>query len=153
MDFEKLTIEELDQHAMDIIIFDEINAISPILRGHIFIEKILETILYRNLEKPEIFLKRRKPFEIKLDLAASMGLIDESTYSSFKAINNVRNNYAHRHVYNISKEELSGFKNKWDKKQSLAFEAAYQKSSNEGAKIATLFLCWQAMNLLKHTQK
>jgi len=45
MNFNNLTYDELDQHAMERLVFDDIE-ISPILKGHIFIEKVLETWLF-----------------------------------------------------------------------------------------------------------
>ncbi len=146
MNFDELSFDELDQHAMESLVFDE-NEISPILKGHIFIEKVLETLISKNLLLPEALFKRTRSFELKIDLALAMGLIDLKYYSAFKAINNVRNNYAHKHNYKVSIADLSGFKFDWEKIQDQAFSLACIKSEGEATRIATIFLCWKAIHL------
>lgn len=148
MSFNTLSFDELDEHAMERLIFDE-EEISPILKGHIFIEKILETLISSNLVTPKALFKRTRSFELKVDLALAMGLIDEKYFSSFKAINNIRNNYAHKHDYKVTIQELSGFKFEWEAIQKKAFEGACTKGAGEAARIATIFLCWKAIHLIK----
>ncbi|WP_036300372.1 hypothetical protein [Methylotenera sp. L2L1] len=147
MNFDELSFEELDQHAMERLVFDD-EEISPILKGHIFIEKVLEVLISKNLSTPEAFFKRTRSFELKTDLALAMGLIDEKHYSAFKAINKIRNNYAHKHNYKVSIEDLSGFKFEWVEIQNKAFEAACTKGAGEAARISTIFLCWKAIHLI-----
>jgi hypothetical protein len=148
LNFNELSFDELDQHAMEKLVFDD-QEISPILKGHIFIEKVLETLISNNLKKPEALFKKMRSFELKADLALAMGLINQQYYSAFKAINNIRNNYAHKHDYSVSIEELSGLKFEWADIQNKAFKAACSKSSGEGVRIATIFLCWKAIGLIK----
>lgn len=148
MSFNKLTFDELDQHAMERLVFDDAE-ISPILKGHIFIEKVLEALISNHLKNPEAFFKNRRTFELKIDLAKAMGLINDKYVSAFKAINNVRNNYAHVHDYQVSIEDLSGFKFDWADIQKEAFKAACTKGAGEAARIATIFLCWKAIWLIK----
>ena len=148
MDLNELSFDELDQHAMERLVFDD-EEISPILKGHIFIEKILEALISNNLVNPNALFKRRRSFELKADLARSMGLIDEKYYSAFKAINNIRNHYAHIHDFKVTVEELSGFKFDWEDIQNQAFKVACSKGAGEAARIATIFLCWKAIHLIK----
>lgn len=147
MDFSKLSFEELDQHAMEKLVFDE-EEMSSILKSHIFIEKILETVLSKNLPKPDALFKRTRTFELKFDLALAMGLIDSKYYSAFKALNKIRNNYAHKHDYKVTVEELSGLKFDWVEVQDKAFASASTKGAGEAARIATIFLCWQSIHLI-----
>lgn len=147
MSFDELSFDELDQHAMERLIFDD-EEISPILKGHIFIEKILETLISKSLKDSGVFFKTTRSFDLKTDLALAMGLIDGKYYSAFKAINKVRNNYAHKHDYKVSLEDLSGFKFDWVDIQNKAFKAASSKSTGEAARIATIFLCWKAIRLI-----
>ena len=65
------SFEDLDQHAIEQLVL-ETDELSPILRGHIFIEKILETLISRNLEMPQAFFSRNRGFDLKLDLARAM---------------------------------------------------------------------------------
>lgn len=87
MNFNDLSFDELDEHAMARLVFDD-EEILPILKGHIFIEKVLETLISNNLKTPKALFKKNRSFELKIDLARSMGLIDEKHYSAFKTINN-----------------------------------------------------------------
>ena len=151
MKFNDFTFEELDQHAMERLVFDD-TEISPILKGHIFIEKVLETLISNNLPNPDALFKSRRSFELKTDLARAMGLINEKYVSAFKAINNIRNNYSHVHDYQISIEDLSGFKFDWEKIQNEAFKVACTKGAGEAARIATIFLCWKAIWLIKQPE-
>lgn len=148
MDFDKLTYDELDQHTMEQLVLEE-DEISPILRGHLIIEKVLETLLSKNFERPSSFFRERSSFKLKVDLAYSLGLINNKYKSAFLALNNIRNNYAHKHNYRVSLDELSGLKFDWTKKQNLAFDVACLKGAGEAAKISTVFLCWKAILLIK----
>lgn len=148
MNFDDLTFDELDEQAMSRLVFDE-EDMSPILKGHIFIEKILETLVSKHLKRPQAIFKRTRSFEFKADLALAMGLIEEKCYSAFMAINAVRRNYAHQDDYHLSVKELSGFKLNWAASQNKAFEVACSKSTTEAARIATIFLCWFAIRQLK----
>ena len=151
MDFDKFTFEELDQHAMEKLVFEE-DEMSPILKGHIFIEKILETLISKNMLNPNPFFRTRRSYILKLDIAFAMGLINEKYYSAFRAINNIRNNYAHKHNYVVTIEELSGLKFDWVNIQNQAFQSACIQGSGEAAKIATIFLCWKAIHLIKEPE-
>lgn len=148
MSFDTLSFDELDEHAMERLIFDE-EEISPILKGHIFIEKILETLISNNLHTPQALFKRTRSFELKVDLALAMGLIDQKYFSAFKAINNIRNNYAHKHDYKVTIKELSGFKFDWEPVQNKAFDVACSKGAGEAVRLATIFLTWKAIHLIK----
>jgi len=151
LNFNDLSFDDLDQHAMERLVFDN-NEISPILKGHIFIEKVLETLISNNLSNPDALFKSRRSFELKIDMAKAMGLIDEKYVSAFKAINNVRNNYAHKHDYKVSIEDLSGFKFDWEDIQNQAFQVACTKGAGEAARIATIFLCWKAILLINNPE-
>ena len=147
LDFNKLTFDELDQAAMERLVFDD-NEISPILKGHLVIEKVLETLISNSLSKPDAFFRNRRTFDLKIDLAKSMGLIDEKYESAFKALNRIRNNYAHKGDYQVNIDELNGIKFDWEDIQNQAFDVACTKGVGEAARLATIFLCWKAIHLI-----
>lgn len=148
-DFEEASFNELDQHAMERLVFDT-NEISPILNGHLFVERILDTLISRSLTHPDALFKRNRiGFELKVDLARALGLLPEKYVSAFKALNNVRNNYAHQSDYKVSFAELNGFKFDWEPIQKQAYEVACGKGVEEAARIATIFLCWKAIHLIE----
>ncbi|QJF16999.1 hypothetical protein HHA33_10800 [Phytobacter diazotrophicus] len=152
MNFEDLSFEMLDQYAMERLVFDE-EELSPILKGHIFIEKILENLISRNFVDQKVFFKSTRSFDLKVDLALAMGLIDEKYYSAFKAINKVRNGYAHKHDYKVSLAELNAFKFDWESIQNKAYKVACNKGIADAARIATIFLCWKAIHLISSPEE
>lgn len=148
MNFNDFSFEEMDKNVMERLVFDD-EEISPILKGHILIEKILETLISNHMQTPSAFFNKSRSFELKTDLACAMGLINEKYYSAFKAINNIRNNYAHKHDYKVSINDLNSFKFDWEDIQNQAFKAASTKGTGEAARIATIFLLWKALYLIK----
>jgi uncharacterized protein YutE (UPF0331/DUF86 family) len=73
---------------------DEIERIDlRILRSHLYFEHIMEEILEKFLEKPKNIVKFR--YKQKMDLMASLGLINEETYQNLKLMNRMRNHIAH----------------------------------------------------------
>jgi hypothetical protein len=68
-----------------------------------------------------------------------MGLLNNKYYSAFKAINKVRNNYAHKHDYKVTLEELNAFKFDWVEIQNKAFAVACGKSIGEGQVLPQCF--------------
>jgi hypothetical protein len=148
MNFIDYTYEQLDGHIMSKFVFEE-DEMSPLLKGHIFIEKCLDVLLIKNFPNPNVFFKKTRSFELKLDIAFSMGLFDESYYSAFKCANKIRNDYAHEHNYTLVLESLNGLKLNWTDLQKETFQVACSKSNGEGLKIAILFLCWSAIGLIK----
>lgn len=149
MDFEKATFEDLDQQAIQQMVFSS-DEISQILKGHLFIEKILEVLISKTLHNPKALFSKNRSFELKIDLAKAMGLIQESHFSCFKALNIIRNNYAHRANYEVSFEEISSLKLNWEPLQHQAFAKACEKGIAEATKIAMLFLCWSSIRLIKN---
>jgi len=149
MEFKGRLYEEVDQQVMEQLVFDD-GAISPILKGHLFVERVLEELIEEKLSHPAAILKRgRLSFELKVDLARALGALSENHVSAFKALNNVRNNYAHDGAYQVTFEELNSFKLGWEPIQRKAYEVAREKGANEAARIATIFLCWDALMLVK----
>lgn len=151
MNFEDLTHNELDEILMEKLIFDN-EELSPILKGHLFIEQVLETLIKRALPNPDSIFKRQLSFDIKVELAKSLDLLSDKYVSAFKAINRVRNSYAHGWDYQVSLEDLTGFKFDWEPIQNEAYEGACTKGPSEAARIATIFLCWKAALLIQNSE-
>lgn len=113
------------------------------------LKKILETLISKNLPHPKVFFSRNRSFDLKLDLAKAMDLLNEKYYSSFRALNNIRNSYAHRANYKVSFEEINSLKFDWEPIQNKAFKAACKKGVDEAVKIAMIFICWKAICLIQ----
>lgn len=50
-------------------------------------------------------------------------------------------------------EELNGFKFDWEPIQNKAYKVACEKSVEEAANLATIFLCWKAIHLIKEIEE
>ena len=91
-------------------------------------------------------------FELKVDLADALGVLPPSHVSAAKALNNIRNAYAHREDHKLSVEELNSLKIKWAPIQKKAYAAALNKGPEEAASIAIIFLNWSFLRLLHPAQ-
>lgn len=56
MNFEDLSYDDLDQHMMERMVFED-DTISPVIRGHLFVEKILRTLILKNMENGDTFFR------------------------------------------------------------------------------------------------
>jgi hypothetical protein len=133
IDFVTATHEDLDQYGMELLVF-EAPELSKILRGHLLIERTLEALIARKLEKPKkLFDNHRVTFELKVDLADALGVL-------------------HREDHKLSVEELNSLKIKWAPIQKKAYAAALNKGPEEAASIAIIFLNWSFLRLLHPAQ-
>lgn len=149
MDFKGTSFDDIDQQVMEQLVFDD-SSISPILKGHLFVERVLEELIGQKLKHPTAILKRgRLGFELKIDLAHALGSLSTKHVSAFKALNNIRNGYAHNGDYQVSIETLNSLKLDWVPIQRKAYKKACERGPSEAARIATIFLCWGALNLVK----
>jgi hypothetical protein len=148
-DFNAASAHELDEHIMESLVFDR-PAATPVVTAHLLIEQILETLLARKLKDfDSIADHHRLSFDLKVDLASSLGLIGPKHRSAFKALNGIRNNLAHRHGFRLEMPSLNSLKFDWVPIQNKAFEVACQKGIDEAARIAVIFLCWKAQVLIQ----
>lgn len=148
IDFKTASHDELDEYGMQMLIYDA-PELSVVLRGHLLIEQVIETLISQKMKHPNRFFNnQRVPFEMKVDLASALGVLPETHLGAAKALNNIRNSYAHREDHMLSIEELNSLKIRWSKKQKQAFELACSKGIEEAARLAIIFLNWSFLNLL-----
>ncbi|RYC17652.1 hypothetical protein [Ciceribacter ferrooxidans] len=149
VNFETATYDELDEHAMQQLVMDN-SAVSAILRGHLFVEGVIEQLVRRALPKPDAIMgKGNLNFDMKIDLARALDVLSDQHVSQFRAINRIRNRYAHDAGYQVTVAELNAFKFDWAESQNKAFEVSVARGPDEAARIATVFLCWEALSLIK----
>jgi len=118
MDFRTASVDKLDQHAMELLSFGT-GELSPILKGHLFIERVLATLIAQNIPKPASLLsKHRLSFEVQVDWARSLSLLTETYVSAFNALNKIRNTDAHAASYKVTFGELTCLK--FDRERSSA---------------------------------
>lgn len=147
MNFEDLDFNDLDELSVQHLIFDT-KELTYILKGHLFIERIIEALIRKNIKNPEVLFKQQLSFSLKLNLAISLGLITQKYVTPIKALNKLRNQYAHDGNYNVTVKELLQLKYHWEPIQKKAFETAVKKGIEDATMIATLFLCWACIHLL-----
>ncbi len=134
---------------MGLLALDEAPELSKVLRGHLLIERTIETLISRRLEKPRKFFdNHRATFEMKVDLADALGALPTPYVSAAKALNRIRNAYAHREDHKLSIEELNSLKIKWVPIQKQAYTVALAKGPAEAAGLAIIFLNWSFLRLL-----
>lgn len=149
INFDTATHEELDEYGMGLLALDEAPELSKVLRGHLLIERTIETLISRKLEKPKmLFDNHRITFEMKVDLADALGVLPSPYVSAAKALNRIRNAYAHREDHKLSIEELNTLKIKWEPIQKQAYAIALAKEPEEAAGLAIIFLNWSFLRLL-----
>ena len=149
--YEGATFDDLDQRAVDKLIFEGGEG-QFILKAHLFIERLLDTAIKRALRHPErLYSKNRLSFELKTDLARSLGVLPERFVSPIRALNGLRNNVAHTDDFRPTIEQLRRLRLDWEPLQGRAFQAATAKRIGEAERIACLFLAWRCIHLVSES--
>lgn len=148
IDFKTATHDELDEYGMQVLVLDA-PELSVILRGHLLIERVIEALISQKMKRPDRFFENQRiTFEMKCDLAFALGVIPDAHLSAAKALNNIRNSYAHREDHKLSFEELNSLKIRWTATQKKAYAMACTKGVDEAARISIIFLNWSFLGLL-----
>jgi hypothetical protein len=148
IDFKTASHDDLDDYGMQMLIYDA-PELSVVLRGHLLIEQVIEALIAQKMKYPDRFFNNQRiSFEMKVDLASALGVLPETHLGAAKAMNNIRNSYAHREDHSLSIDELNSLKIRWDKKQKQAFDMACTKGVDEAARLAIIFLNWSFLKLL-----
>lgn len=125
MDIDKKKLnEQIDEYIETIKDFIEYTKsedfMGIILRGHLYIENELNTLIKNALINPDAIVLPY--FSTKLDAAFSMGIIEERWYGAFKKLNKIRNKYAHDLGYEFTEkdyEDLVSTLSKEDKEEFM----------------------------------
>lgn len=148
IDFQSASHEEIDNYGMQLLVWDA-PELSVILRGHLLIERVIEALISEKMTNPKKFFgNQRISFEMKCDLAAALSVIPDAYIGAAKALNNIRNAYAHGENHLLSIEELNSLKIGWTSLQNQAYAGACTKGVDEAARIAIIFLHWSFLRLL-----
>ena len=151
-DFSRSTLEDIDQYVMGKLVWHD-QTLSHILIGHLMIEGLVEALIASRLPYPDrLFSTRNLSFEAKLNLASSMDALTDGHAAAAKALNKLRNRYAHDRNFEISLGDLSPFQFGWSSDQKKAFKLAGTKGVGEALQIALIFLSFSFQALL-HVQK
>lgn len=103
---------KLEEFVEDINIFLEDtkgeNPLQIILRGHLYIEHEIVSLLRLELKDPDFILKGLM-FENKLKLAVALGIMPKESFSVYKRLNEIRNKYAHQLEYELTEQDFTNF--------------------------------------------
>ena len=148
IDYLVFSYDDLGMRATRLLAYDA-TEISAILRGHLQVERIIEALIAQKMTKPERFFKsQRISFKTKVDLASALGVLPDTYVGAAKALNNIRNRYAHEEEHKLTFRELNSLKIKWASAQNKAYAVVCSKGVEEAARIAVLFLIWSFLKLL-----
>ncbi|MCX2495253.1 hypothetical protein OQX63_17315 [Pedobacter sp. PF22-3] len=147
MNFDNLNFEELDNLAVQYLVFDT-KELAYILKGHLYVERILEALIRKKISKFDNLAKHQLSFNFKVDLAVCLDVLPEKLMGPIKALNKIRNKYAHDSSYQVNIGELNALKFEWEPIQYKAFNEASNKGVEDAVMIATLFLCWKCIHLI-----
>ena len=147
-DYSKASLDDLDQRAVELLVLSESKDLAAIIKGHLFIERILDRLIQSSLKSPEFLQDQRLHFYLKIDLACALGVLPNDVAAPIRALNKIRNKYAHSDSYQVSFEELETLKCGWEPIQEQAYQGACTKGVEEAALIATLFLTWACQQLV-----
>lgn len=147
MNFNTFNFDELDNLAVQYLIFDT-KELAYILKSHLYVERIIETLIKKKIVKFDTLSKHQLSFNFKVDLAVCLGVLPDKFVGPIKALNKTRNKYAHDSNYQVQMDDLNALKLEWEPIQNKAFVAACAKGIEDAVMIATLFLCWKCISLI-----
>ncbi len=87
------------------------NVFSLIVRGHLYCESALASLIRNALKKPDELNVDRLGFQMKVNLAAALGLIPTEYKQSLAALSALRNRYVHQLDYEVTESDQSDFMN------------------------------------------
>jgi hypothetical protein len=147
--FLKATTDEIDQYVMGKLVWQS-QELSSILIGHLMIEGLLDALIAKSLPKPDrLIATRNLTFDLKVELANSLGILPDQHFAAAKALNKIRNHYSHNPDYEISLDELSPFRFGWEDIQREAFDVAASKGVADAVQISMIFLSFAFQALLR----
>jgi hypothetical protein len=151
MNYNELTFDELDEMSVQNLVFGT-KELSSILKAHLFVERLIDSLIENKLTNPASFFKNQISFSLKLDIAHSLGIIPDRMLSTIKSLNGIRNKYAHDLNYQVTLGELNALKLDWEPIQKEAFDGAKEKGIEEAVSITCIFICWSILHLREKKQ-
>ena len=96
---------------LDMLLYvDHMNPRRPIemfFRGHLWVERVLTSLLIESLTDPDAIRAERRSFSEKRNLSIATGVLDYPTAESLKRINDVRNRLAHEFNSTVTLRDVS----------------------------------------------
>lgn len=95
------------------------DAVGVLLRGHLWIEALLEYATRGKLERPDAIDWAGSRFEHKIALAEAVDVIKPDLARSLRGFNKLRNRFAHEFVFEIQEDDVKTFIGYLDSKHRL----------------------------------
>lgn len=141
---------ELGEEGMSLIAFEDTEEYR-VIRGQIMIERLIDSLLERNLHRYRALLKKHRIyFDLKVDLCLSLNLISEKLGDALHTLNRIRNRLSHEKTPEITQNEIgklnTGFYKEPMFQKALGF--TYEKGYKDALMLSTLVLYWEVSRLL-----
>ncbi|MFC2021584.1 hypothetical protein ACFLU1_07410 [Chloroflexota bacterium] len=147
--------KELGEEAVLLLAFEDTEEYR-VIRGQVMIERLLDSLLDKNLTKYKKLLKRNRIyFDLKVDLCLSLNLISERLGNALHTLNKIRNKLSHEKTPKISQDEIKRLNTGFYKEPMFqkALEFVYEKGYKDALMLSTLFLYWEVSRVLTESKK
>ncbi|NDO88677.1 hypothetical protein [Cellulosimicrobium composti] len=98
-------MEPLDYALFRAHVYDEPNRLAAFLKGHLWVERCLNSYLDQALVRAEVLNIAKESFSRKVNLAEALGLV-ENYASALRAMNAVRNRIAHDLDHELARDDV-----------------------------------------------
>jgi len=142
--------KELGEEALLLLAFEDTEEYR-VIRGQVMIERLLDSLLEKNLTKYRMLLKRHRIyFDLKVDLCLSLNLISEKLGNALHTLNRIRNKISHEKAPNISQTEIKRLNTGFYKEPMFqkALEFVCGKGYKDALMLSTLLLYWEVSRVL-----
>ena len=142
--------KELGEEAVLLLAFEDTEEYR-VIRGQVMIERLLDSLLEKNLTKYRALLKRHRIyFDLKVDLCLSLNLISDKLGNALHTLNRIRNKLVHEKSPDISRDEIKRLNTGFYREPMFqkALESVYEKGYKDVLMLSTLFLYWEVSRVL-----
>ncbi len=146
--------KELGEEAVLLLAFEDTEEYR-VIRGHVMIERLLDSLLEKNLTKYRMLLKRHRIyFDLKVDLCLSLKLISDKLGNALHTLNKIRNKLSHEKNPDISQDEIKRLNTGYYEEPMFqkALESVYEKGYKDALMLSTLFLYWEVSRVLTESR-
>jgi hypothetical protein len=146
----KESFKELGEEAVSLLAFEDTEEYR-VIRGQVMIERLLDSLLEKNLVKYRALLKRQRIyFDLKVDLCLCLNLISEKLGRALHTLNKIRNKLSHEKMPRVSIDEIKKLNTGFYKEPMFqkALEFTYEKGYKDALMLSTLLLYWEVSRVL-----
>ncbi len=147
--------KELGEEAVLLLAFQDTEEYR-VIRGQTMIEKLIDSLLEKNLSKYKTLLKRHRIyFGLKIDLCLCLNLMSAKLGSALHTLNKIRNKLSHEKSPRISQDEIKKLNTGFYKEPMFqkALDVVYEeKGYKDALMLSTLFLYWEVSHLVTESK-